>query len=343
VSADSEQLTEVTASTKASVVAEQEPSFSELVYAHYAWWSKRHNGRAADAGVTYRDVLHRFEQHNGRVVDSFWCSNLESGIALTERKRHFPLRPVLHFHRESDWATKQSPLIATELHRCDELAIRARTVLTGVRQRICLHLVAASAAHLLSLVDTATAPSTDEETKAALEHEQDALKRAERYYEQAANGQAQILYFAGMVTVAVLISVAALLFLSFEWRVGVAALVAGAIGAVVSVVQRINAGGFHVDYDVGRPYAFFLGGLRPLIGGALAIAIAYTFSSGILHLPIADTSGEHEHFAIAVVSFLAGFSERWAQDTLTTALPQHNSPGPKPNLEAATPAAERTA
>ena len=302
-----------------------EPSFTELVYAHYAWWRKRHNGKAADADAAYRDVLHRFEQHNGRVIDSFWCSNLESGIALTERKRRWPLRAALTFHRESDWATKQSPLIAAELHRCDELAIRARTVLTGVRQHICLHLVAASAAHLLSLVDTATAPSTDEDTKVALEHEQDALKRAERYYEQAANGQAQILYFAGMVTVAVLISVAALLFLTFEWRVGVAALVAGAIGAVVSVVQRINAGGFHVEYDVGRPYAFFLGGLRPLIGGALAIAIAYTFSSGILHLPIADTGKEHERFALAVVSFLAGFSERWAQDTLATALPQSNS------------------
>jgi len=263
MSAQSQHLSAAAERESKTMLLGDEPSFTELVYAHYSWWRKRHNGRAADADAAYRDVLHRFEQHNGRVVDSFWCSNLESGIALTEQRRRFPFRSVLSFHRESDWATKQSPLIATELHRCDELAIRARTVLTGVRQRICLHLVAGSAAHLLSLVDTATAPSTEEDRKVALEHEQDALKRAERYYEQAANGQAQILYFAGMVTVAVLISVAALLLLTFEWRVGVAALVAGAIGAVVSVVQRINAGGFHVDYDVGRPYAFFLGAYAP--------------------------------------------------------------------------------
>jgi hypothetical protein len=49
------------------------------------------------------------EQHHGRVVDSFWCTHLESGIALTERRRRFPLRAELSFHRESDWATKQSP------------------------------------------------------------------------------------------------------------------------------------------------------------------------------------------------------------------------------------------
>jgi hypothetical protein len=330
MSATSDQITSTQVTTSNTSVVE-EPSFTELVYAHYAWWRKRHNGRAAEADAAYRDVLHRFEQHNGRLIDSFWCSNLESGIALTEQQRPFPLQPRLSFHRESDWATKQSPLIATELHRCDELAIRARTVLTGVRQRICLHLVAASAAHLLSLVDAATAPTTNKDTVAALEHERDALKRAERYYQHAANGQAQILYFAGMVTVAVLISVAALLFLTIdEWRVGVAALVAGAVGAVVSVVQRINAGGFQVEYDVGRPYAFFLGGLRPLIGGAFAIAIAFTFSSGILHLPITDGK-DHERLGLVVISFLAGFSERWAQDTLTTALPQQGPrPTPKP-------------
>jgi hypothetical protein len=309
------------ATTRSESVMPVGPSFTELVYAHYAWWRQRHNGGAAEADAAYREVLRQFEQQHGKVVDSFWCSHLESGIALTERRRRFPLRSAMTFHRESDWATKHSPAIAAELHRCDELAIRARTVLSGVRQRICLHLVAASAAHLLSLVDTATAPSTDRDAEAALEQERQALRKAESYYRQAANGQAQILYFAGMATVALLIAVAALLFLSVEWRVGVAALVAGAIGAVVSVVQRINAGGFEVEYDVGRPYAFFLGGLRPLIGGALAIAVAFTFSSGILHLPIASGNTEDKHLALVVVSFLAGFSERWAQDTLTTALP----------------------
>ncbi len=62
--------------------------------------------------------------------------------------------------------------------------------------------------------------------------------------------------------------------------------------------------------------------LRPLIGGVFAIAVAFAFDSGILHLPIAQPDTEQKHLALIVVSFLAGFSERWAQDTLTTALPQ---------------------
>jgi hypothetical protein len=132
-----------------------------------------------------------------------------------------------------------------------------------------------------------------------------------------------------MATVAAVISAVAGIALAFGWMSGVAALIAGAIGAVVSVVQRINAGQFELDYDVGRPYAFFLGGLRPLIGGAFALAITFAFTSGLLHLPISAKDPEADHkLAVFVVGFLAGFSERWAQDTLTTALPAAAGPAP---------------
>jgi hypothetical protein len=315
-----------------------QPSFSELVYAHFAWWQALRSGGTGTTESAYRDSLRRFEHGHGRIVKSYWCSDLESAIALTEHKRRFPLRSTLSFHRESDWATRQFPEVANELHRCDELAIRAHTVLTGVRQRICLHFVAAAASHLLSLVDGPTSYAGSAEREATFKRERAAVDRAESYYRQAANGQAQIVYFVGMLAVALLVTVAAGLFLAVEWKVGVGALVAGAVGAVVSVVQRINAGNFKVSYDVGRPYAFFLGGLRPLIGGAFAIVIAFAFSSGILHLPITSTSGEDQRLALLVVSFLAGFSERWAQDTLTSVLPTAaNEPSAPPPVSPPAP------
>ena len=293
-------------------------SFSDLIYAHFAWFqTAKKNGHEQAAEAAYRKALRSFEQEHGHIVRSYWCSQLESGIALTERRRRLG-KNTYTLHRETDWATKSSPRIAVELHRCDELAIRARTVLSGVRQRICLELVAAAAAHLLSLVDETTAPEDAEQIDRALKDESEALDRAERYYHQAANGQAEIVYFAGMATVAVAVSFSALLFLHFEWKVAVAALVAGAVGAVVSVIQRINEGSFRVHYDVGRPYAFFLGGLRPLIGAAFAIAIAFTFASGLIHLPLDSTNEEDKRMALVVISFLAGFSERWATDTLTS-------------------------
>ena len=180
-----------------------EPSFTELVYAHFAWWRELRNGGPGDAAAAYHELLGRFERRHGRLVHSFWCTHLESAVALTEKPAgRFPWqRSKWSFHRESDWATKGRHEIAAELHRCDELAVRARTVLTGVRQRICLQLVTASAAHLLSLVDESTAHA-DHENASVLKSETEALDQTEAYYRQAANGQAQIVYFAGMATVA---------------------------------------------------------------------------------------------------------------------------------------------
>jgi hypothetical protein len=100
---------------------------------------------------------------------------------------------------------------------------------------------------------------------------------------------------------------------------------------MVSVIQRINSGKFELEYDVGGPYAFFLGGLRPLIGGVFATAITFAFSGGLLHLPVAASENtDHRRVALLVVAFLAGFSERWAQDTLTSVLPAAKPPAPAP-------------
>jgi hypothetical protein len=307
------------------------PTFAELVYAHFRWWrSLRTDGAEPDDG-RYESLRARFEREHGRILHVFWSSHVESAVALVERSRaHRWQRREFAFYRESDWATKDEPDVASEIHRCDEIAVRAESVLTGVRQRICLQLVVAAASHLLSLVDRASAHEEPAAIAAAIDRERKAIDDAAVYYRQAANGQAQIAYFLGMAFAAVVISAGAGVALLISFHVAVAALIAGAIGGVVSVTQRINAGDFELDYDVGRPYAFFLGSLRPLIGGAFAIAIAFAFTSGITHLPISASDHDaNRNLAIVVVSFVAGFSERWAQDTLATAVPR-SAPAPAP-------------
>jgi hypothetical protein len=306
------------------------PTFSELVYAHHAWWRALQAGTldpAADAA--WDSVLAAFEARHGQIVRAYWCSEIESAVALTERKRVGGLlAPVFGFHRESDWATQTAPDVAAELHRCDELAVRANAVLTGVRQRICLELVVSCAAHLLSLVDTKAGVGDEGRTKSAVAHERAEMKKVKAYYCEAANGQAQLVYFGGIATVMAVLGAFAVLWLSISWATPVAALVAGAVGAVVSVIQRINTGTFELDYDVGGPYAFFLGGLRPLIGGAFGMAITFAFDGGLLHLPVAasETTSDRR-LALLVLGFVAGFSERWAQDTLTSVLPKSAGSG----------------
>lgn len=310
------------------------PTFAELVYAHHDWWRARQAGRPDPAAeAAFDSVLTAFEAQHGQITRVYWCSEIESAVALTERKRLHGLRsPVFGFHRESDWATQTAPAVASELHRCDELAVRATAVLTGVRQRICLELVVSCAAHLLSLVDTRAGAGDETRTAEAVELEGAQMKKVKDYYCEAANGQAQLIYFGGIATVMVALAAVCALWLSLSWATPIAALIAGAVGAVVSVVQRINSGSFELDYDVGGPYIFFLGGLRPLIGGAFAVAISFAFDGGLLQTPVAATeSADHRRLALLVISFLAGFSERFAQDTLTAALPEAKSmPAPTP-------------
>jgi hypothetical protein len=327
----------------AEVSTPQTPTFPELVYAHFDWWQEIRDGSLTeDTKVRYQTERAAFQDVHGQIVRAYWCSHVESAVVLTEKPGAFRWStPLCGFHRESDWATREFPDIASELHRCDELAVRAKTVLTGVRQRICMNLVMASASHLMSLVDHRAVKSEGEANAAALAQERVALARTEAYYREAANGQAQIVYFAGMAAVAAVIGLVAAVWLAIRWASPVAALAAGSIGALVSVVQRINDGQFELDYDVGRPYAFFLGGLRPLIGGVFGMAIAFAFTGGLLHLPVAALESDTDrHLALLVVSFLAGFSERWAQDTLVAAVPMAGQKKASTPASASAPAAD---
>jgi hypothetical protein len=319
------------------------PSFSELVYAHHDWWRARQAGTVDPRAVAeYDSVVTAFQEDHGQIVRAFWCSHIESAVALTEKKRRGLRPPVYGFHRESDWATKNTPDVASELHRCDELAVRAKAVLTGVRQRICLELVVSCAAHLLSLVDERAGTGDKAKAAAALDRERTEIGKVEAYYCEAANGQAQLVYFGGIAAVTLALAAVCAPWLALTWVAPVAALVAGAVGAVVSVIQRINNGTFELEYDVGGPYAFFLGGLRPLIGGAFGMAITFAFDGGLLHLPVAKgASTDHRHLALLVIAFLAGFSERWAQDTLTSVLP--GAAEPRSSAKKSSPQSEKGA
>jgi len=299
-------------------------TFSEVVYAHFNWWHHREGARRnSHAARMYDDARNAFEKRHGELVNAYWCSHIESAVALTQKKRlGGALSPLWGFHRETDWATQDFPDVAEQLHRCDELAVRANAVLKSVRQRICMQLVFASASHLLSLADARAGNASEATVADAVAKEKAAIDKAEAYYHEAANGQAQMAYFAGMAMVTAGLSVFATIFLTLSWATPVAALIAGAVGAVVSVVQRINSGKFELATDVGG-YPCFLGGLRPLIGGAFAMVISFAITGGLLHLPVAaGESTDNRRLALLVLGFVAGFSERWAQDTLTSIVPE---------------------
>lgn len=175
-----------------------------------------------------------------------------------------------------------------------------------------------SAGHLLSLVEGKAGSNTRE----GLRLQRRALAEARRYYREAAGGQAQMVYSLGMVVGAGGLALMAGLvggtlgIPEIDDREFFGCLTAGAVGAVVSVMSRISTGRFSLDFEVGRSYLVFLGILRPLLGAIFGLALYFAVISGILDLFAVSPDGTARFYFLLVIAFLAGFSERWAQDML---------------------------
>lgn len=306
-------------------------TFPELVHVHLRWRRALETGsHLREADEQYHTALGSFERQHGKVVNSYWCTSAESAVALTARPRSRLLRLLgladsMRFHRVSDWATKDHPEIAAPLHECDELAIKASTVLVGKSRLVAMQLVMASAGHLLSLVDERSGHGNAAKTSKALAVQRKELAHTRSYLRQAANGEAQIVYVFGMT-----LGIAGLGLLvgllgafvdsgTLDRRDLLGSLVAGGLGALVSVMSRISGGHFSLASDFGARYPLFLGLLRPLIGSVFGLAIYFLFASGLVKisdLPPKGGDPNTQLYFYAALAFIAGFSERWARDML---------------------------
>src|SRR5918997_3788738 len=172
--------------------AHQRVTFPDLVRIHFRWRQAVNHDSGVPAAeqarlqAEYHDALTRFEEEHGELVNAYWCSDVESAVALTAGKPKTGwLRRLLSvspkFHRVSDWATKDEPDIARAPHQCDELAVRACEVLRGRSRRITIQLVMTSACHLLSLID-ARGENPPQAHKAAVAVERRALEELRRDY-----------------------------------------------------------------------------------------------------------------------------------------------------------------
>jgi hypothetical protein len=106
------------------------------------------------------------------------------------------------------------------------------------------------------------------------------------------------------------------------------AILGGGIGATVSVLQRMASGSLRLDYDAGDRTLVTLGAVRPLIGAIFGIVLFSAVEGG--WLPAIHIATGSALAFYAVLGFLAGFNERFAQDMLGASAAQlggKTSPG----------------
>ena len=117
-------------------------------------------------------------------------------------------------------------------------------------------------------------------------------------------------------------------------------LIAGALGALVSVVTRMSADKFHVRHEVGRSYVQRVAAFRPFIGGVFGLLVYFALQGGVIRQLDVPTD-ERDRFAFfLVLAFAAGFSERLVKEVLRSTNGDDataTAPAPKPDGAAPAP------
>jgi len=103
----------------------------------------------------------------------------------------------------------------------------------------------------------------------------------------------------------------------------VACAIAGASGALVSVLTRVTNESLSLDFRVGSLMLFMLGLARPIVGAILALALYWATVGEVV--PLAPPTADNARFAFFIaIGFIAGFSERYAQDMLLIRAPEQS-------------------
>ncbi len=92
------------------------------------------------------------------------------------------------------------------------------------------------------------------------------------------------------------------------------AVVFGSLGSVISIMLRYD------KLDVSHSHStslFFMGFFKPIIGAVFGLVVLSIFKSGYIPIKVPENASADPYFLLPMF-FLAGFSERFAGDVLTT-------------------------
>src|SRR3954452_21712732 len=309
----------------------EQVTFPDLTWDHFHWERQRRTGSCDNpkAANRYRQTRAAFEARYGQIVGEYWSIVEPSGVALTFKHAPFLLRPFLNdtreFHRSTDWVTRHSPPLADVLFDCENLAIRISEVLRYTSESVGLKRIMAVASHVLGVIDRAEGNVDDADARRIAAKENLELREIRDYYRRAGVRIGLTVYTQGMIIglllMAVLVSlvvVPLVLWSSVTWEGNlqlheiVLSAAAGAIGAFVSVLQRMASDkSFPVHYDLGKRVLYMLGSYRPVLGAVFGVFTYFVLASGILGTSQPENTNPLYYYGS--LAFVAGFSERFTR------------------------------
>ena len=329
-------------------------TFPDLAWDHFHWEHRRRTGECErpEAAARYRKTRAAFEARYGEIVGEYWSIVDASGVALTRKKAPLLLRPLVddtrRFHRSTDWVIRHAPPLAELLFSCETLGIRITEVLRYTSESVGLRRILAVASHLLGVVDRSGGDVEEAEMQRVTREQQRELDAIDDYYRRAGLRIGRTVYTQGMiiglVVVAGLLTLFVLPLSAFGvvgWDRDLQAFLisfgAGAIGAFVSVLQRMATEKFVVHYDLGKRTLYMLGSYRPVLGAVFGVFTYFVLASNVLATKPPDA--KHALYYYGALAFVAGFSERFTRVLVTGV---EGSAGPAGGGTAPTDSASRT-
>jgi hypothetical protein len=293
-------------------------------------------------------LLELFERREGPVFiqDRYYCVYIPAAVALrvllppyyySDPTRN-PLKRLLHLWQQKRIGAEGEILMAylpeasrttdaeleAAIWRCKALNLEIAQ-LRPVRRSFLVSRIYSILVYLLSLADSQAMPGYDKErTIDSVAEANSEVTRIEATFRNALITEARQNYLMGMLIGAIfLIILVAAIFAAFPGKdstdlpiFGIVA--SGGVGAIVSVMSRLTSNKLRVDPSAGPLLVRLAGGFRPVVGAIFGLAIFVFVQATVLPVKITVTGIQLNYFYLAI-AFLAGFSERFAQDAITRA------------------------
>jgi hypothetical protein len=275
-----------------------------------------------------------FQKDHGDIVKSYFAPRTATGVVLVRvAEGPQPLGNAFQVHVTDSGALppRLADLIRAVMHEKHRLASRIH----GHARDIVVHDAYSLIVYLLTAAVSGSSPSGERALTATENDVRRELAYLRRFARDAARRTALWFYLMGL---AVGVAFGMVLIVSAYHSTAVdalsdpsmvaACLAGGAVGAVISVMVRVTRGTtLDVDSTRGRVVLLLAGSFRPVIGAVFGAVLLVLTHGGLLPFDVPDgpaaAAGVDGSVCFFIgLAFLAGFSERWAQDTIVSSAPK---------------------
>lgn len=293
-------------------------TFRHLVQAHQLAASTEQ--LACDAGNWLIPALaQRFGDAHGGIEKEYYCSAVVGGCLLAKDRAVYSI------------LNSPPPELVDSEIACKVIAKEA---LYGLRGKGVVQQLEEATDHAYSgltrvmvAADLVASGGSPEQVDAAIAAAKNEVAVVTKRVEVLQQRQARLEYFQGVlggIVPTFVVVIAFGLAADAWWRSSlvpsalVAAIAMSALGATISVIQRMSKGSLMIDHSSSRWQRTMLGAFRPGVGAIFGCLAYFTLLAGIL----AGGSAVGSPASVAVfglTGFAAGFSERFATDMLDQA------------------------